>query len=187
MAHRGAAARLTSEAAPPGAPLAIEAVYREHHAFVWRNARRLGCAADLVDDVVHEVFLVAQRKLADFEGRSHLRTWLFAITHRVVQHLQRTRARDARRFVPLGEEHGGSFDPHRSTEARSTLLELLSRLSEPQRIVFILVELEGMTSAEIAEELGIPCGTVDSRLRAARQRLTQCLEQDRSKERSQYP
>jgi DNA-directed RNA polymerase specialized sigma24 family protein len=70
-----------------------EALYREHFAFVWRNARRLGCTDDWVDDAVHEIFLVAARRLDEFEGRSSLRTWLFAITFRVVGRMKRDRAR----------------------------------------------------------------------------------------------
>src|SRR5450432_623535 len=72
---------------------AAEALYREHFAFVWRNARRLGCTDEWVDDAVHEVFLVATRRLAEFSGISSLRTWLFAITFRVVGRMMRDRAR----------------------------------------------------------------------------------------------
>jgi RNA polymerase sigma-70 factor (ECF subfamily) len=58
----------------------------------------------------------------------------------------------------------------------------LLKLSEPQRVVLILAELEGFTSAEIAETLGLPAGTVDSRLRAARIQLQRTLERERAKD-----
>ena len=76
----------TNESAPHGKQLGVgaaarlpedrdqaEVLYREHFAFVWRNARRLGCTDEWVDDAVHEVFLVATRRLDEFRGHSALR------------------------------------------------------------------------------------------------------------------
>lgn len=161
-------------------PVGAEALYREHFAFVWRNARRLGCSDEWVDDAVHEVFLVATRRLAEFEGRSSLRTWLFAITFRVVGRMGRDRARrrvhDTRYAA---EQSKPAHDAERQNEAAQYLRVLLSKLSEPQRLVLILAELEGFTSAEIAETLSVPVGTVDSRLRSARLQLAQVLKRDR--------
>jgi RNA polymerase sigma-70 factor (ECF subfamily) len=160
-----------------------ELLYREHFAFVWRNARRLGCTDDWLDDAVHEVFLVATRRLGEFEGRSGMRTWLFAITFRVVGRMQRDRARQRRqtnRYVT--EQPELVSDAARETEAAEYLRQLLLKLSEPQRVVLILAELEGFTSVEIAETLAVPAGTVDSRLRAARIQLARTLERDRARD-----
>jgi RNA polymerase sigma-70 factor (ECF subfamily) len=158
-------------------------LYREHFAFVWRNARRLGCTEDWLDDAVHEVFLVATRRLGEFEGRSSIRTWLFAITFRVVGRMQRDRSRQRRqtsRYVT--EQPELVSDAARETEAAQYLRQLLLKLSEPQRVVLILAELEGFTSLEIAGTLGVPVGTVDSRLRAARIQLARTLERDRARD-----
>ena len=172
----GAAVRLTE------AREQAETLYREHFAFVWRNARRLGCTDEWVDDAVHEVFLVATRRLAEFEQRSALRTWLFAITFRVVGRMRRDRARrQARVERYVTEQSELVADAARETEAAQYLRQLLLKLNEAQRVVLILAELEGFTSAEIAETLGIPAGTVDSRLRAARRQLARVLERDRAK------
>jgi RNA polymerase sigma-70 factor (ECF subfamily) len=170
-----AVARLTPALDP------AEALYREHFAFVWRNARRLGSGDDWVDDAVHEVFLVATRRLAEFNGRSSHRTWLFAITFRVVGRMQRDRARrnaHAGRYAL--EQPALVADAARESEAAQYLRQLLMKLNEAQRVVLILAELEGFTSTEIGETLGLPTGTVDSRLRAARIKLARCLERDRS-------
>jgi len=159
-----------------------EALYREHFAFVWRNARRLGCSDEWVDDAVHEVFLVATRRLAEFEGRSSMRTWLFAITFRVVGRLRRDRARRSARVARyVTEQPALVADAARETEAAHYLRQLLLKLNEAQRVVLILAELEGFTSSEIAHTLGVPAGTVDSRLRAARTQLARVLERDRAK------
>jgi len=159
-----------------------EALYREHFAFVWRNARRLGCSEEWVDDAVHEVFLVATRRLAEFEARSSARTWLFAITFRVVGRMRRDRGRRTARVERyLAEQPALVADAARETEAAQYLRQLLLKLNEAQRVVLILAELEGFTSSEIAHTLSVPAGTVDSRLRAARKQLARVLERDRAK------
>jgi RNA polymerase sigma-70 factor (ECF subfamily) len=172
------AAKRVAQAGEPA-----EQLYREHFAFVWRNARRLGCTDDWLDDAVHEVFLVATRRLGEFEGRSGIRTWLFAITFRIVGRMQRDRSRQRRhtnRYVT--EQPELVSDAARETEAAQYIRQLLLKLSEPQRVVLILAELEGFTSLEIAETLGVPAGTVDSRLRAARIQLARTLERDRARD-----
>jgi RNA polymerase sigma-70 factor (ECF subfamily) len=158
---------------------AIELFYREHQDFVWRNARRLGCADEWVDDAVQEVFLVAARRLSELDPDANLRGWLFAIVVRVAQRMRRDRGRYRARLQRYSEtrlgEHGAS--PEASSGAAHTLRQLLGRLDEARRAVVILIELEGMTSAEVARALGIPQGTVDSRLRAARHQLAAWIEE----------
>lgn len=156
------------------------ALYRQNFAFVWRNARRLGATEDWVDDAVHEVFLVATRRLHEFEGRSSAKTWLFAITIRVVQRLQRDRLRQQKHTARYVRERPTAVaDAADENERAQYLRYLLSLLSEPQRVVLILAELEGFTSVGIAEVLGVPAGTIDSRLRAARQQLSRVVERER--------
>ena len=163
---------------------AIEQLYREEHAFVWRNARRLGCADEWVDDAVQEVFLVAARRLHELTPEANFRGWLFAIVFRIVQRLQRDRARYRARVNRFGMTQVGAQQPSHedSSHAARELRLLLAQLDEAKRVVVILVELEGMTSAEAAATLGIPQGTVDTRLRGARRRLQQLLEQQRARE-----
>lgn len=157
-----------------------EALYRENYAFVWRNARRLGAGDDWVDDAVHEVFLVATRRLAEFEGRASAKTWLFAITFRVVQRLRRDRARQREHTARFVREAAPAVaDASHGNEAAQFLRYLLGLLPDAQRVVLILAELEGFTSAEVAEALGVPAGTVDSRLRAARAHLARVVERER--------
>jgi RNA polymerase sigma-70 factor (ECF subfamily) len=164
---------------PATAQAAAETLYRENHAFVWRNARRLGASEDWVDDAVHEIFLVAARRLHEFEGRSSTKTWLFAITFRVVQRLQRDRSRHQQHTARyMREQPPHVADAASETERAQYLRYLLGLLPDAQRVVLILAELEGFTSAGIAEVLGIPAGTVDSRLRAARLALGRVVERE---------
>ena len=69
--------------------------------------------------------------------------------------------------------------PEARSESARYLRSLLARLDEPQRIVVILIELEGMTSFEVAAATGTKQGTVDSRLRSARLSLAKMIERDR--------
>ena len=162
----------------PAGVAELAAVYRDHFDFVWRNARRLGAAEDWVDDATHEVFLVVALRLDEFRYEAQLRTWLFAITHRVVARMGRDRFRRADRLRQHLSESTMPTRAEPSMDEERTLRQLLLRLSEPKRVAFILAELEGMTSAEVAGYLGVPVGTVDTRLRAARLELRQLLARE---------
>ena len=71
----------------------FDAIYEAHFSFVWRSVCRLGVADSMVDDVVQDIFVVVHRKLGDFEGRSSIKTWLFAIIRRTVRDHRRSRSR----------------------------------------------------------------------------------------------
>jgi RNA polymerase sigma-70 factor (ECF subfamily) len=158
---------------------AVTVIYQAHHAFVWRNARRLGCSDDWVDDAVHEVFLVVARRLPELTRLENERSWLFAITFRVVQRLLRDRIRQRGHLRRFAQEHAPpSSDTAGAHEATDFLRHALAKLPEPQRLVLILIELEGFTSAEVAQTLGTPVGTVHSRLRAAKQQLARIFEHE---------
>ena len=132
----------------------FDAVYREHFAFVWRSAKRLGVRDASLDDVVQEVFVIVHRKLDDFEGRASMRTWLFGITLRVARDYRRSTAR---------KSPEGSVDPDtlRATapgpsemlekaEAARLLQALLDDLDSERREIFVMAELEQMTMPDIA-------------------------------------
>lgn len=152
--------------------LSFEDVYHAHFPFVWRSARRLGARDASLDDVVQEVFVVVHRKLAGFEGRSSMRTWLAGIVRRVVADHVRKRGN-----APVGDEPlelespSNARGPAEELDAKAAarvLDELLARMPEAQREVFILHEIEEMTGREIAETVGANENTVHTRLRAAR-------------------
>lgn len=168
-------ATLPQAAAAPSP--ALVAAYREHFQFVWRSARRLGAPAAALDDVVQDVFLIVARRLPEFRGEASLRTWLFAITLRVVQVHRRSASRHLRRVEAFATVHadGAGTDPYARTDAADALLKLLDQLDDDRRAVFVLAELEGMTAQEISAGLGINVNTVYSRLRAARQQLERAL------------
>jgi RNA polymerase sigma-70 factor (ECF subfamily) len=177
MKARPLPAPLSPDEPPACARPSFEEIYQQHFRFVWQAAAHLGVERTFRDDVVQETFVVAHRRLADFEGRSTVRTWLYGIVRRVAADHRRTLRRK-----PCG---GGPVAP--STEAKAPdasveeaeevrlLQRLLQQLDEPKREVFILAELAEMTLAEIAEVVGSNPNTVATRLRAARRELEAAL------------
>jgi RNA polymerase sigma-70 factor (ECF subfamily) len=161
---------------PPNAETrTFEDLYREELPFVWRNARRLLGLDSAVDDVVQEVFIVALRRIGEFEGRSSLRSWLYGILRRVAaDHRRAVRRRNIRDSADLEAIATRESGPHRTAEKAESLVvlhELLGKLDEDKREVFILVELENMTAPEITTILGISLTTVHARLRDARRQF----------------
>ena len=175
----------TAAARQPEIPPATELsarftqLYEDNFAFVWRSARMLGMPADAVDDAVQDVFLVAHRRLADFEARSNPRTWLFAIAMRVVSDHRRSRRRRFRLLErALTLETPPSSTPYEaaiSAEQRDMLLTALERLPDEQRAVFILAEVEEMSAPEISGALDVNVNTIYSRLRMARRAMASAL------------
>jgi RNA polymerase sigma-70 factor (ECF subfamily) len=156
-------------------PTDFRAVYEAYFQFVWGTLRRLGVREADALDLAQKVFLTVHARAHDFEGRSLLRTWIFGICQRVASDYRRS-ARVRHEVVTDSAE----LDAHREAgataqegaEARQTAVlaeTILSKLPEAQRIVFMLFELDEMSGEEIAELIGVPVGTVRSRLRLARE------------------
>lgn len=171
----------------------FDEVYQEYFPFVWRTARRMGVNDSSLDDVCQDVFVAVHRRLPEFEGRSSLKTWMFGFVLNVVQVHHRTQRRKNVSYRATGEvvdpdtvEDSRSQSPDEQmsrTEAADIAHDLLSRLPDDKRAVFILSELEGMSAAEIAEAVSANVNTVYARLRAARQQFSQAVERHRAKDR----
>lgn len=176
--------RTTTHSADARSLAALESVFREQHDFVWGLARSLGADRELADDIVQEVFLVVRRKLSDYEDHGKARAWLAAITHRVLaderKSTKRRLLREQRSRLPVPAR-----DPEQESSLRQGAQQLqtfLSRLPDPQREVFIFVEIEGLTSSDTASILGIRRNTVASRLRLARARFAAFVQQQDAQE-----
>lgn len=178
--------RLHSDIVPK--PHDFVAVYETYIDFVWRTARRLGVVQGSVDDVVQETFLVVHRRLNEAQITS-LRGWIYGIAVSVVRNHRRT----LRRKSPHLQNEGGSpddladesvspFDLTQQAEAVKILHQVLSRLDDEQREVFVLIELEELTTSEVAEALGINANTVASRLRLARANFEQAAARVRARD-----
>ena len=121
------------------------------------------------EDVAQEAFLRAFRRLPGFRGEGRFSAWLFGIAVRLC--LDRRRSARWTREVPEDDAPASFFSPNSaedSTDTRLLVGTLLDRLSPPMRAALVLRELEGLDYDEIAATLGVPVGTVRSRLHAAR-------------------
>jgi RNA polymerase sigma-70 factor (ECF subfamily) len=168
------------------------AIYDTCAPFVWRTLVRLGIAEEAIEDVVQEVFLVVHRRLPDFEGRSSVRTWIYAIAVRVARRHRRTLVR--RRLTKSAEDANVEVTaladcPERSPDAvleRQQAMELvaalLDELDDDLREVFVLADLEEMAVPEIANILGANVNTIYSRLRVARRAFDEALSRARARD-----
>ena len=151
-------------------------IYDEYFEFVYRGARRLGVHSRSLDDATQDVFLVVHRRLADFEGRSSIKTWLYGITRRVAKDYRRRAGRKEKGMVPADGTMANQLVSTQSSpdelaarrEAVQTLEHILSGLDESRREVFVLAEMEQMTVPEISQALSLNLNTTYSRLRTAR-------------------
>lgn len=150
----------------------LEAMYRAHHQAIWRFLRRMGHGPELAADATHQAYVIAAERLERIFLGSE-RAYLFSTALRVAHGLARkVRRDDLDGEVELLSAVTRRQSPNGESERRAALdaLErILSGLEESLVSVFVLHEIEGFTSPEIAETLGIPVGTVASRLRRARE------------------
>jgi RNA polymerase sigma-70 factor (ECF subfamily) len=130
------------------------------------------------DDVLHDVFLEAWRRSADYSReRGSVSAWLGLRTRS--RAIDRIRARKRGDDAPLSESAPPSWDPAADptrTVDRARLPGLLATMSAAEQEVLMLGYFEGLSTREIADRIGVPIGTVKSRVRAALSKLRQAFE-----------
>ncbi|HEY1537390.1 MAG TPA: sigma-70 family RNA polymerase sigma factor [Polyangiaceae bacterium] len=167
--------------AEPGEEIDLDRVYREHGATVSRWVRRLSGSSD-ASDTLQEVFEVAQRRLSDFRGDAQLTTWLYSITIRVVSSRRRkARLREllflqAKTEFELDAQSAETpADSLHRRQATRIVYAVLDKLSERDRTLLILFELERLPTSEIATILELTENNVSVSLHRARERFRKLL------------
>lgn len=134
-----------------------------------RTLRRLGVRPEDIEDEVHEVFLVLDRKWSEYDPSRPLRPYLFGIAFRVVASQKR---RQQRELPTAFEDFPGSAprpdEALEGADARKLVLRALSRVPLPRRAVLVMHDIDEVPMREIAERLSLPLFTGYSRLRKAR-------------------
>jgi RNA polymerase sigma factor (sigma-70 family) len=159
-------------------------IYERHFTEIHRYiAGRLG--RDVADDIAADTFVIALRKRDGFDpGRGTVRAWLYGIATNLVARQQRAEQRRYRALARAGardladeyEERVVSWVAAEGLQPR--LASALARLSREERDVLLLVALADFSHEEIAQALGIPYGTVGSRLSRARKKIRIALGQE---------
>jgi len=163
-------------------------VYSSTFSAVWRFAASHGIHGSDLEDVVQEVFVVVHQKLGAFEGRSSVRTWTIGIALNVIRAFRRRRA-----TRKLGEQiddfpepavpTGGPPDLVEARQEAEFLFAFLEELTEAQREVFVVCEIEGLSVVDAADLLEVNENTLRTRLRSARLALNEAV---RKREKPKY-
>ncbi len=131
---------------------------------------------DAAEDAAQEILLRAFEKMPSFRGESEFSTWLYRLALNHCLEKRRTLERREALSQAHFETPQNTSSPEKRIETRLALESALDQLSEPLRIALILREWQELSYQEIAEILGLPLGTVRSRLSEARRCFRQIWE-----------
>jgi RNA polymerase sigma-70 factor (ECF subfamily) len=156
---------------------ALGELYDRYREPVRRFVARATSDADDVDDLVHATFLAAAKSAGRYDGRPSCRPWLIGIAAQLLRRRRQSFGRFLAVVSALRGVRPTAADPSAALQARSDVERALVGISEAKRITLLMAEVEGLSCAEIAAALGIPIGTVWTRLHAARRELRRVLEE----------
>jgi RNA polymerase sigma-70 factor (ECF subfamily) len=153
---------------------AFEALVREHTRTVYAHALRFFGDPAAAEDTAQEVWIKVYRSLGTFDGRARFSTWLYRVTRNTC--LDQVRA-GARRPIPVDPIDAIAVPGDLADEVALTasVEQAMRALAPEDRDAFSAVALYGLTYAEVAETLGVPVGTVKSRVFRARRSLAHLL------------
>jgi RNA polymerase sigma-70 factor (ECF subfamily) len=155
---------------------ALEELIARYHRRVAQFVRwTLADAPQMVDDVVQEVLLEMHKSIGSFAGQSTFRTWLYGLARNVCRYQDRKihrgfdgKGEHAEQLCEIADEHLGPFDALARDEVIRRVRAAVETLTPDHRLVLMLCDWEDLSYAEIAAVLGVPVGTVRSRLHNAR-------------------
>lgn len=156
-------------------------LHRQYYQAVLAFLRRLGVQEVDLDDTCQEVFLQLFRSLSQFRGDSELKTWLYRLCASQASRLRRRKFLITKLKLWFFQSEGDDASVDASETSlivRATLDRALATLTEKERLVFVLFELEGLSGAEVAKIAECPINTVWRRLFDARRRLKVLIEQE---------
>src|SRR4029079_17347593 len=180
MAYRGIMADLLRRVADQADPAAFRELYDTFGPRVKAYMMRKGADAGTAEDLAQETLLTVWRKASLYAGdKGSMTTWVFAIARNL--RIDRLRREVPWQQLPEGRLTEASSEPlpdeaMAEKERQERVQAALAELPPEQKDVVILAYLEGLSHSEIAERLGLPLGTVKSRMRIAYQKIRQTLE-----------
>lgn len=159
-------------------PWALRAAYEEHAPTVRRVANRLLADSSAAEDIVHDVFVALPFAAKRFRQNAKLSTFLCAMAVKMAGQAAKKKQKRAQLSLDSAAEVQSVDDPHEEAERQQLarlLAEALATLPYDQRSVFVLCEVEGLSSVEVAEIVGAADGTVRARLMHAKRKLRENL------------
>lgn len=153
---------------------AFAATYREHLGWVLQVVGRLGVFGVEREDVTHDVFATAWRRIDTFSEGGSMRAWLFGIAFRHVRNRRNARATSEQVEADLSQRVVADGHPESVLEGETTrrnVARALEALPLDQRALFVGHDIEATPIVELARALDVPLNTAYSRLRLARQRF----------------
>lgn len=170
-------------------PVALRAVVQTYLPQVLRAARGAGLTPARAEDVTQATFVTFLERAEEFEGRSHVRTWVFGILYHKIAEARREARRDEQMADIDGavdqrfDATGSWVNPPRpiegevaDAEIRERLAECLDAVPTQQRLAFVLREVEGCTTEELCTILQVTRTNLGVLLHRVRNRLRECLE-----------
>jgi len=154
---------------------AFESLVRQHTQSVYAHAARFFGDASVAEDVVQEVFIKVYRSIGDFDERSRLSTWLYRVTRNVCLDQVRAGRRRPVPVDPLQIEARLPGDLSDEVALKTSVETAMRALAPEDRDALSAVSVFGLTYAEAGEVLGVPAGTVKSRVFRARRSLAAAL------------
>lgn len=155
-----------------GSEAAWRRFYLEHERLARRFLYRLGVDADSLDDACQDVFVEAFRYLPDFRGEASVTTWLYRLCLTQARRIRNKRRLQRALSLLLRRDPEPTTAGELAPEQASALLrDGLAGLTEDERAVFVLFELEGQAGTTIADVLGCPEATVFRRLHYGRKKF----------------
>ena len=158
---------------------AFVALVRAHDPRLRRLAHRLLARDERVDDVLQEAYVRAFRSLPALREDAHVGTWLYRITYNCCIDELRSSARRPRPVATVDEAVAPGAEPGLRVALGTVVRDALAALPDDQRVAVVLVDGEGFDYNDAAEILGVPRGTVASRVARARQTLRTTLAGER--------
>jgi RNA polymerase sigma-70 factor, ECF subfamily len=159
-------------AARRGDRAAFAAILRHYDAGLRSLASRLMGNRDDMDDAMQEAAIKAYRSLPQFRGESAVGTWLYRTTYTAcIDQLRRRRTLEPLTPVLLEQRFSAGDDPAEIVDKREQLTALLGGLPDEQKAAVVLVDAQGLDYKSAAFILGLPVGTLASRLAAGRAAL----------------
>jgi RNA polymerase sigma-70 factor, ECF subfamily len=178
-------------AARGGDVRAFESLLARHEARVVRVLRYLRVPARDIEDVAQEVFIRVFRHLSGYRPGGSFEGWIYRMTVNAAHDQRRRAGRVAAEEAPWSESAASAADPRPDPgesagqeELKSRLESALEGLTERERAIFVLREIEGLETADVARALGITSITVRRHLGLARARLRRSFEPSEKKDRN---